>query len=54
MAGKRFLPDDGNSLVRREVVLVVVQHKQVEHGDEAVGGIAGGKIDFFFLESARE
>jgi hypothetical protein len=43
-----------NSLVRREIVTIVFQHKQVEGRDQAIGSIARDQIDLLLLERTRK
>src|SRR3954451_12721408 len=51
---RRLLADDWYGLVRREVVLVIREHKQVHRGDQAVCGIASRKINLMVLQRSRE
>src|SRR5882762_879277 len=40
--------NDGNCVIRRKVVAVVLKGDQTESVDQPVGGIAGDDVDFFF------
>jgi len=51
---ERVAANDGNSVVRREVVEIVFESDEVKRVDEAVGGIAGDDIDLMIDESAIE
>src|SRR6202142_2548738 len=54
MIGQRLLANYGDGFIRREIVLVVTEHEQVERGDEAVGRVAGDEVNLGVLESAGE
>src|SRR5215472_16637585 len=54
MAGKDFTAHDRNCLVGWKVVPVVVEDEEVEGGNEAVGGVAGGEVDLTVFEGAGE
>ena len=49
-----MLADDGNSLVGREVVAVVLEHRQIQRRDQAVGGVAGDQVNLAGLEGPGE
>ena len=49
---ERVAANDGDGVVRREIVAVVGEADEVERVDEAVGGIAGDDVDFLIDESA--
>ncbi len=46
------LPDDGDSVVGREVVAVVFEGNEAEGVDEAVGGVAGDDVDLMIDKGA--
>lgn len=52
VASERVLANDGDGVISREVVKIVLKRDEVEGVDEAVGGVAGDHIDFFFSERA--
>src|SRR5579872_5493651 len=54
MAGQRLLAHDGYGVVGREVALVVLEHSQIEHRNEAVGGVAGGQVNLLIHQGAVE
>src|SRR5438309_8350401 len=54
MITKSATPKNGDGLIRRKEVAVVLQDNHSEGDDEAVGGIAGDHIDLMFLECSVE
>ncbi len=54
MACQHLLSHDRHSLIGREVVAIVLQNKQIQRGDKAVGDVSCGQIDLFVLERAGE
>ncbi len=50
--GEGVAADDGDSVVGREVMLVIDERDQMEGVDQAVSGIAGDDVDFFVDERA--
>jgi hypothetical protein len=45
MCGQRFLANDRNGFVGREIMFVVVEDGQVEGWNQAIGVVAGDQID---------
>ena len=54
MPSQDLLTNNRNRLVGREVVAVIFEDKEIQSWNEAVGGVAGGKIDLFVFEAASQ
>ena len=50
--GEGFAADDGDGIVRGEIVAIVGEANEMERVDEAVGGIAGHDVYLFIDEGA--
>src|SRR6185369_1828724 len=54
MPAQHVLSHDRYSFVWRKVVPIVLQDKQIERGNQSIGGIPGSEIDLFVLERTRQ
>src|SRR5512146_1453986 len=50
----RLLAYDCHRFVRRKIMLVIFQRKQVERGNQAIGRIASRKINLMIFESSSQ
>ena len=53
-AAQRFLADEGDGLVRREVMAVVLQNRKIKLLNGTVGGVAGDHVDLIGPDGAVE
>src|ERR1700761_6192806 len=51
---ERLLAHQRNRLVRRKIMLVILQHRQMKSLDRTVGGIARNHIDLMSIQSPVE
>src|SRR2546425_2044391 len=54
MLGQSLLANNRHGFVRREIVLVVFEHKQIKRRDQTIGGVSRGEVDLLVFQGARK
>src|SRR5580692_5685960 len=54
MPRKGLRSNDGNSFIRRKVMVVVFENKQIQSGNQAVRLVAGNQVHLLVFQSSRE